>query len=312
VRTVVETALALAGQPPLRDAKLAGVWPDPSGARTTSPVFTMPALRGAWSSALDGLAHPHTGALRPITFDHDVVAGRDDVVLVHLEHPLVRMSQRLLRAEVWSPAGKQGLHRVCARTATGLPADAFVVLAHARLVVIGGAHQALHEELIVAGGLLRGGRFERGNVTEVQQWFEHATDEPPAPSTHARLRSAWPTVAQALQTALDARKRDRTKTLESRMAARADEDVKNLTDVLDQLARTIRGELDDAGKQRQLTFDWTADEREQWDRNHDELQRRLAAIPAEIEAETQRLREAYSDPRPLLFPVSVTWLIPGG
>lgn len=310
VRTVVETALVLAGQPPLRETKLAGVWPDPAGARSASPVFTMPALKGAWSRALDGLAHPHTGATRPITFDHDVVADRDDVVLVHLEHPLVRMSQRLLRAEVWSPAGKQGLHRVTARTAPGLPADALVVLAHARLVVIGGAHQALHEELIVAGGLLRGGRFERGNVTQVQQWLEQATDEAPAPAALDRLRTAWPTVAQALQTALDARKRDRTKTLESRMAARADEDVKGLTEVLEQLAHTIRGELDEAGKQKQLTFDWTADEREQWDRNHDDLQRRLDAIPGEIEAESARIRANYADPQPLLFPLSVTWLVP--
>jgi len=50
-----------------------------------------------------GSGHPHTGVRRPITFDHDVARGRDDIVLVHLEHRLVQMCLRLLRAEVWAP-----------------------------------------------------------------------------------------------------------------------------------------------------------------------------------------------------------------
>ncbi|MCV5264485.1 hypothetical protein OFC55_43180, partial [Escherichia coli] len=63
-------------------------------------VFRMPPLSGSWTRCLEGLEHPYTHAVRPITFDHDVARGRDDVVLVHLNHPLVQMSLRLLRAEV--------------------------------------------------------------------------------------------------------------------------------------------------------------------------------------------------------------------
>ena len=47
-------------------------------------------------------------------------------------------------------------------------------------------------------------------------------------------------------TTLEARMRDRTKTLESRMNTRADEDVKRITEVLQQLAETIRTELGEA------------------------------------------------------------------
>ena len=49
----------------------------------------------------EGLAHPHSGEIRPIVFDHNLARGRDDVVLVHLNHRLVQMAMRLLRAEVW-------------------------------------------------------------------------------------------------------------------------------------------------------------------------------------------------------------------
>ena len=92
----------------------------------------------------------------------------------------------------------------------------------------------------------------------------------------------------------------------------ADEDVARITSVLEQLGRSIEAELGEMGKQRQLLLSFAEPEREQYERDHDELQRRLAAIPAEIAAETERIRLRFADPRPLLFPVSVTWAIPAG
>ncbi len=90
--------------------------------------------------------------LRPIVFDHDVAQGRDDVVLVHLNHRLVQMALRLLRAEVWASAAQRKLHRVTARLARNEALDAPAVVAHARLVVLGGDSQRLHEEILTAGG----------------------------------------------------------------------------------------------------------------------------------------------------------------
>ena len=76
----------------------------------------MPALSGSWARCLEGLRHPHTQQIRPITFDHDVAKGRDDVVLVHLNHRLVQMCLRLLRAEVWAQDDVKKLHRVTVRS----------------------------------------------------------------------------------------------------------------------------------------------------------------------------------------------------
>jgi hypothetical protein len=96
VRAVVETALELAGQLPLRPVE-----PERS--------FHLPPLGGSWAAASEGLAHPHTGDIRPLVFDHALAQGRDDVVLAHLNHRLVLMALRLLRAEVWSPQERRGL-----------------------------------------------------------------------------------------------------------------------------------------------------------------------------------------------------------
>lgn len=77
-------------------------------------------------------------------------------------------------------------------------------------------------------------------------------------------------------------------------------------------SQSIRTEVDEAGQHRQLLRQFAEVEREQFERDHDELQRRLAAIPGEIEAKTKRIRGRFEDPRPLLFPVSATWLLPLG
>ena len=305
VEKVVTTALDLAGQPPLRPSKLPGA-PD-------ARVFDLPNLRPPWNRCLEGNSHPHTGKTRPVTFDHEVVVDRDDVVLVHLEHPLVRMATRLLRAEVWNTtpiAGQDKLHRVTARFVPAGLVNGPAIVAHGRIVVLGGGNHALHEEVIAAGGTFEGGRFTRLNVTQVGELLQQATSDAVPESRLDELRKLWVTVGQSVTTALEARMRERTRSLDSRMQKLAEEDVSRITGVLQELARSIQTQLDDAGKHRQLLLEFAEVEREQYERDHDELQRRLASIPGEIEAETARIRARFEDPRPLLFPVSVSWLLP--
>src|SRR5690606_12853613 len=105
IAKVVEVGLALAGQQPLL----------PTQTQDGKPCFRLPLLRGSWAACAEGLEHPHTKDIRPITFDGAVSKGRDDVVLAHLNHRLPQMCLRLLRAEVWAERGRSKLHRVTAR-----------------------------------------------------------------------------------------------------------------------------------------------------------------------------------------------------
>ena len=182
IQKVVEVGLKLAEQPPLIPVTNSG----------GKPIFRLPALRGSWAACAEGLEHPHTKEIRPITFDHAVANGRDDVVLVHLNHRLVQMCLRLLRAEVWSDAGSQeaapdhGPGR-----ARHVPCRHPAVIAHARLVVIGGDSHRLHEEIITAGGMLKEGRFSRMNVGQIAEALAAATDEEPSEAMKKRLLELW-------------------------------------------------------------------------------------------------------------------------
>ena len=102
IENVVRVGLELAEQPALIPTEVEGIWPDPTGVRRSCPVFRLPAFSNSWAQCADGLAHPHTKKIRPIVFDAALATGRDDVVLAHLNHRLVQMCLRLLRAEIWS------------------------------------------------------------------------------------------------------------------------------------------------------------------------------------------------------------------
>lgn len=296
IQNVVETGLSLAGQPPLRRGEEPG-------------TFQLPALTGSWSLCAEGLAHPHTHKIRPIVFDHALAAGRDDVVICHLNHRLVQMCLRLLRAEIWSQGLTKKLNRFTTRMVPDTVLQTPAVLIHGRLLVLGGDNQRIHEEIILAGGALREGRFSRMNVGEIKSAAGAAAEKSAPGFVEDRLKDLWPKIEAPLVQALEARMNERTKNLQKFLDERSDREVADMTAVMKELERSIRTTLavkDDT----QMQFDWSVEEKQQRERDISNLNVRLNQLPEELVRETEHLRARYRDPRPRVFPVAVTFLVP--
>lgn len=299
IQNVVETGLALAGQPALRPADQPG-------------VFHLPALTGSWALCAEGLEHPHTRKIRPIVFDHALAADRDDVVLCHLNHRLVQMCLRLLRAEIWSQGLTKKLNRFTTRMVPDTVLQTPAVLIHGRLLVLGGDNQRIHEEMIIAGGVIREGRFSRLNVGEVQAAYAAAESHAAPGFVEDRLKEIWAKIEAPLVQSLEARMSERTKNLQKFLDERAEREVANLTAVMRELERSIRATIK-REEDPQLKLDLTGAseaEKQQRERDIDGLRARLAEIPSELKSETEHLRARYRDPQPRLFPVAVTFLVP--
>jgi hypothetical protein len=302
---VVRVALELACQP----------WPTPAtltrpgGETIDRGVFDMPQLTGSWARATIGLERPVTGTRRSITFSHDIAAGHDDVVLVHLGHRLVQQSLRLLRAEMWATSPTPKLARVTARLVPHTDLDELAEVAHGRLVITGADGRRLHEEVIAAGGRVRGGRFARMNVGETDAVLAAATDRSPAATVLPGLAGLWDSVSGPLTNALSYRAHSRADSLASMLAQRAEEETTTITAVLTDLQRMIAARLH-RPEMEQLRLELDPDQRQQLDLDVDALGRRLASIPAEITAETETIRRRYAATEPRHFPVAVTFLVP--
>ena len=306
IQNAVEVALELAQQPVLIPTEVEGIWPDPD--RDTCPVFRIPSFTGSWERCLDGIHHPHTGEARPVVFEHKLAAGREDVVLVHLNHPLVQMSLRLLRAEVWSTEELKKLNRITARVVPDHVIDAPAMIAHARLVLIGGDSYRLHEELITAGGLIREGRFSRMNVRAVTDALGAANQHEPSAAVKQRLLDLWSKVAPSLSQALEARMSARTTGREKDLAERAEKEANDIRTILTELRKAIEAELDEPTEQQYELF--STPEREEFERNVNTLRDRVTTIPDEIERETAAIRARFANIQSRMFPVSVTFLVP--
>jgi ERCC4-related helicase len=300
IRQVVEVGLTLAEQPPLI----------PRNDLTGKPAFTLPALKHSWAACAEGLEHPHTKDIRPITFDEEVAKGRDDIVLVHLNHRLVQMSLRLLRAEVWSVRGRKRLHRITARLVPNHVLQTPMVVAHARLVVVGGDSHRLHEEIITAGGMLKEGRFSRLSLSELERVLGAAKNAGPAEPMRTHLLELWDRFAPALAQSLEARMKDRTAGLQKKLGERADKEAADIRSILLELKKAIDTELDEPEYKQGFLPGMEPEENEQFERNKDFLRARTKAIPAEIERETAAIKSRYADPQPRMFPVAVTFLVP--
>lgn len=297
VRRVVEVGLRLAGQPALRPVDL------------HSSTFWMPKLTGAWVGCSVGLEHPHTHKERPITFDHDVAKGRDDVVLVHLNHRLVDLSQRLLRAEVSAAKDSRQIHRVVACAVPNSVTKELAVLAWSRILVLGADGHRLHEQVIVAGGYVNDGRFRRFDTVEETARMEGAlSDRAASASQRDRIRESWARIEKPLGEALQSREQQRTKNLQSMLEARAEDECEKVAAIFAELKKQIETELGER-KAFQLEM-FTASEQGQWERDSASLLDELGRIPVRLRAEQDELRRRFRDPKPWNFPVAVAFLVP--
>jgi superfamily II DNA/RNA helicase len=300
VKRVLDVGLRLGRQAPLEEKRVR------FSNGTKAVVYLVPPLTGSWKQAATDLIDPLTLAPRPITFDHDVAKGNEEVVLAHLGHPLVSRALRLLRAEIWSSTAE--LSRVSARVAD---VESLTVIAHARMVVTGGDANRLHEEVVVAGGTVKDGRFRRiDTLRELDAAMASATDDAAGVAAQQQILHLWPQIEGPLQQAVESRSNERAAALAKNLQSRRDQDIRTMRQTLSDLQKSIRERLADIEDDEQLTLGFDDDERRQWQLDKDALSRRIARIPEEIEREEEAIRVRYSDPVPRPFPAAVTFLVP--
>lgn len=302
IARAVHVALELAEKPPLKPASLPNT---PKGT-----VFEVPILPGSWGRATLGLEHPHTCLRRPITFDHEVAKGRDDVVLAHLNHKLVQMCLRLLREELWKLDDVKKLHRITVKMISDSEIETPVAVAWSRLVITGGDHHRLHEEITLSGGELKHNNFARiPQIGKLESLVKNAEPIEPSSELFAVLKKRFEGSEESILSAVQARSRERLKFLENTLERRKTSEIADLQSVLDELEKNVRKELEKQPSP-QLEFEFTKEERDQVSLDRAALEARLARIPEEKKCETDAIEKRYAGFTDRTFPVAVEFIVP--
>jgi superfamily II DNA or RNA helicase len=317
LRRVVDTALRIDHQLPLipipydeddpqgHNATEFGVrlLPRPSGSsRVSSPWFAVPQVSRPWQATLRGL---HTRlrpeVARPITFDPDAAQDRNDVVYVHLGHPIVQKAQRLLRSALWSASSP--LNRVTAVVVDDLP-ESFVA-AVARMVLVGRGGIRLHEEVFLAGVRLHGRRTMAEEKAEAA--LDHALDSDLTLADEMvrnQLCELWNVpdapLRARLEESMQARASRRHELVLEQLTRREVADVRRAHDIYAAFRSNLHDSLEALQQAEEEAAEqlFTDDQQRQRRRDIDAMQRRLDELDDEEAREVAAITERYADVKP--------------
>jgi superfamily II DNA or RNA helicase len=303
-RRVVDTALTLSAQPTLVET---------GDDRTDAQVFAVPSLSPKWQRALDGLdTRLAPGVWRRITFDDHAATDRTDLVHIHLGHPLLQKSARILRNSLFGSDSR--VHRVTAVVVDG--ASASCVAAVSRLVLVGRGGLRLHEEVFLTGIRIRGRELAE---EKVESLLDRTLDSPDLALTSAAVRAslarAWNADDSQLRDRLDDAMRRRAERQHARVSKQLDDRRDGDLDRAYKIFAAFRVNLvdslrrlkeEEAEQQLMLLPD---DQQRQRQRDIRAMEDRLRTLDDELARELAGIRERYADVQPYVSAAAVVFAL---
>lgn len=307
LQRVVATALEMDHQPPLKDTNSEG---------TDAPVFEVPVLEPRWSRTVDALAtRLNPGLERKIAFDASRAKENKDLVHVHLGHPLVQRSSRILRSEMWNPEAR--ISRVTAVVVEGLQ-ESFVSAA-SRLVLVGKGGLRLHEEVFFAATRLnRRQAIAQGDVEKLLADALDAGHLVAAPEPHRiALAEIWNSEAesvsmkQRVQQIVDETATKRGDKVRGSLESRRTDDRKRVEEIFSRFKDTLQGTLAglrEAEEDMNIPL-WDEAEKRQREQDVLRIRVRLDALESEKEKELATVERRYQDVSPQTLAAAVVFAL---
>jgi superfamily II DNA or RNA helicase len=304
-RRVVDTALALSAQPTLTEI---------GDQDTDAPVLKIPALGPRWRTALAGLdTRLRPGVLRPITFDDEAAKERTDLVHIHLGHPLLQKSARILRGSLFGSDSR--VHRVSAVVVDELPVSC--VAAVSRLVLVGRGGLRLHEEVFLTGIRIKGVEMAEAKVEDLLDRALDAADLTLASRpVRAALAERWNADGSRLRGRLEDAMRRRAERRQGAVTERLDERRDGDIDRARQIFAAFRANLDDslrrleeAERDQLAMLPLPDDQQRQRRRDIQKMEERLLTLGDEEAREVAGIGDRYADVQPYVSAAAVVFAL---
>ena len=303
---VVEAALSLDHQPPLV-AKI--------DTKSKATVYEVPKLALGWAGSILTLTtRLDRDTLRHITFDPSLAEGRQDLVLVHLGHPLLQHSARLLRAALWRK--DSSLRRVTAVSIPGLKEP--VVAALSRLVLVGKGGVRLHEEVFLAGIRVKGKALgEDASETLLEQYLDGKNLLALSKATENEIALQWNSQASKnglpgrLREATAIRKKKRLGEVRVLLSSRENEDIVRVTEIFDRFDQLLLDSLAQAANDAEFAEGQLFDE-EKVQRAKDiaKWSQRREMLAEERNREIEKVKRRYQEIEPYEFSAALIFAYP--
>ncbi|MGQ9927876.1 MAG: helicase-related protein [Chloroflexaceae bacterium] len=321
-RQALSCALEMLGAPPLQrigDVHAQEAWQVPA-------LNERAAADPGWNAILDTLRAPRpasqsltdwrrTAPIRPVVFA-DTGLLTEETVHLYLEHRLVQRLLARFRAQGFSAE----LSRACVfQTSDAVPR----VILIGRLSLYGQGAERLHEDLVVvaarwldpsqrSGPLTPYGRDgETRTRALLDAALAHAGQPAPDSVVQQRLlRSAAADIADLLPH-LARRADEAAAEAIERLRQRGAQEAGDLRATIEQQQRRVREHLERSRNEYvQLTFDYSPEEKRQFELDRRAWKQRLASFERDLASEPQRVRDFYEVRARRMEPVGLVYLWP--
>lgn len=318
LRSVVDAGLELAGHGRLARLPGGGI----SGAGVKE-AFTLPAIdpTGSWATTLDSLRPSRgrdqppwewrEGPIKPVVFQAPERVT-DEVVQLHLAHPLVQRLLARFRSQGWAA------HDMSRVTVLRNEDDALArVIAIGRLTLFGPGAVRLHEELVLVAARWREGtapgrlkpfaeEADRKAIERLRDLLGASLAEVAVPKAMQRkLADSAPVDFAGLWPHVEAEAEHRQHRAATQLRARGRAEAEGLRGILSDQRRLIEATL----ATQQLVLAIPA-ERAQLEADRAHMSRRLADLDAEEAAEPTRVARRYEIALKRLEPVGLVYVVP--
>ena len=321
-RAAISCGLRIAGAEPLHAE---------SSQQPGLTEYTFPAIdqrEGAdptWAATLDSLRKPpergerpwewrRNAPIRPVVFDDPGVVT-DEVVHLHLEHPVVR---RLLSRFVSQGFVHHDLSRAClSQSNDSIPR----VILLGRLALYGPNAARLHEEIIPVTARWRdssrGDRlvpYARTAETETLRLLDDALKAPRDHGLNETIRGQLldgvTRDIEDLLSHLEARAGEFEQDARLALARRADAEAKAMREILDLQQTHLTSTINTHDKSLQMLLSFNDEERRQKENDRRYWGTRLGELHRERETEPERIRALYEVKARRVEPIGLVYLWP--
>ena len=326
-RAAISCGLRIAGSEPLGAQAASGT---PTAIHGPTQ-YTFPAIDqrdGAdptWAATLDALRKPRdrserlwewrrNAPIRPVVFEDPGIVT-DEVVHLHLEHPVVR---RLLSRFVSQGFVHHDLSRAClSQTNDAIPR----VILLGRLALYGPGAARLHEEIIPVTARWRESTrtdpltpYARTAETETLRLLDDALMAPRDHRLNETIRrQLLESVTRDIQDLLphlETRAREYEQDARTALGKRAAAEAKAMREILDLQQTHLLATMSAHDKSLQLLLDFNDDERRQKEHDRRYWETRLGELHRERETEPERIHALYEVKARRVEPIGLVYLWP--
>ncbi len=306
---VLDEALKLSGHVGLRE---------PLDPALMGKAYQLTNSPSSWRNATEQLLDKG-GRRRNLTFDQTVARDRRDVVLLHLNHPLMKRAIDTFRSRIWDMGlrqntGSQMLHRVSYRVIPDSHLDGPVVIAFGRLVAVGNLAQRLHEEVLPIGAAVNGENLLELGDDVVRDLLTLPYEQPIMPRSLAEeIRRLFLYHKRQLQQLIQVREQAEADKLGQMAEQRGKEDavaVKRLIEErIKEIEQRISQERKDTSPPGQLAL-FDREEYLQYQEDLEWLERKRKELRDRLKSEPQQVEDAFKLRSVRVFPLGLLYLLP--